>query len=220
MTLGLKPADGEPLFAFQAGQFVMLQILNGDGSLWAQAAYSIASAPCESNDELELGIKIEGDFTQRVSQLTIGERVSVRGPYGVFTVKEKSGSQVFFAGGIGIAPIRSMIRDLLLCAKTQEDIFLFYSSKTRAGMAYEEELRDLATQHDNFYPTFCITQETVEGFEGECQRVNVDMVSRYFSDFQKGMFYMCGPVSFMDSVRKMLEGEGVDITDCLKKETF
>ncbi len=47
-TLVLEPADGESLFGFLAGQFVMMHLFNSDGSVWAKAAYSIASAPSES----------------------------------------------------------------------------------------------------------------------------------------------------------------------------
>jgi len=198
---------------------VMLQLLNADGSVWAQAAYSIANAPCETKNTIELGIKIEGEFTKRTSTLENGDEVMVRGPYGAFTLKEHEGPSVFFAGGIGVVPIRSMIRELLLCEK-KEDIFLFYSCRTHPEMVYEDELRDLATQYSNFYPVFCVTREIDAGWQGECERINIDMVQRYFSELQKAKYYMCGPVPFMDSVHEMLEAEGIDVKGFLHKEKF
>ncbi len=219
IALTLAPEDGKPLFDFKAGQFVMLQLLNNDGSVWAQAAYSIANAPVEGKDVIELGIKVEGKFTSRCNALEVGEKVMLRGPYGVFTLQDTKGPHVFFAGGIGIVPIRSMIRQALLSGSDQE-VFLFYSSKTRSQIAYEAELRDLASEYENFYPTFCVTRETVSGFHGECERVNVDLVKRYFTDFENGTYYMCGPVPFMHFVKEMLLEEDVDVDTCLRKEAF
>ncbi|MCR4314645.1 MAG: hypothetical protein NUV84_05380, partial [Candidatus Uhrbacteria bacterium] len=115
--------------------------------------------------------------------------------------------------------IRSMIRELLLC-ESKEEIFLFYSSRTHAEMAYEDELRDLATQYSNFYPVFCVTRGAEDGWKGECERVNIQMVQRYFSELKMAKYYMCGPVPFMDSIHEMLEAEGVDLKACLHREKF
>ena len=58
LTLG--PTDGQPVFDYQAGQFVMLQLLNADGTVWAKAAYSLAGAPDESRDFIVLAVKVRG----------------------------------------------------------------------------------------------------------------------------------------------------------------
>lgn len=218
-SLTMEPADGRRLFDFEAGQFVMLQLLNPDGSVWAQAPYSIADAPCETTHEIRLGIKLEGDFTTRAARLAPGDEVRLRAPYGVFTLRDHEGPSVFFAGGIGIVPIRSMIREALLEGR-KESVFLFYSCRSRAEMAYEAEFRDLATQYSHFYPVFCVTRERPGDWKGECERVNTDLVKRYFKEFGSARFYMCGPQPFMDSIHAMLKEEGVDVKDCLHKESF
>jgi len=65
VALKLAPEDGE-VFAFKAGQFVMLRLLNPDGTMWRAKAYSVCSPPSERS-HIELGFKIQGPFTQRAA---------------------------------------------------------------------------------------------------------------------------------------------------------
>lgn len=218
-TLVLEPADGEPMFVFKAGQFIMLHLFNADGTVWAKSAYSMAMAPVESKDHLELGIKITGDFTKRCSSLSKGDEVGVQGPYGMFTLREDTNPLVFFAGGVGVTPLKSMIRSYVLDGGSS-DVFLFYSGKTREVLAYEQEFRDLAKAHKNFHPILILTQEAPEGWDGEHERISIDMVKKYVPDAAKGRAFVCGPKPFMDAVRAILAAMGMDVASRLHKETF
>ncbi len=218
-TLRLVPDDGQPLFSFQAGQFVMLHLFNEDGSLWAKAAYSIATAPCESKESIDLGIKLHGDFTKRANQLREGDVVGIQGPYGMFVLKPETERLVFFAGGVGVTPLRSMIREVLFTGLSVPMI-LFYSDKTRAAMAYEQEFRDLAIQYPQFRPVFILSREQPEQWDGEITRLNPQMVKNYLHDFMIGRYCMCGPDEYMSSIKDMLIAEGVDTKTALQRESF
>lgn len=218
-SLILAPADGEPLAPYKAGQFVMLHLFNPDKTVWAKAAYSFATAPVESADTIELGIKIHGDFTKRASELAVGDEVGIQAPYGAFVLKDDLPRIVFFAAGVGVTPLRSMIREALLTKKGIE-LVLFYSDKTRADMAYETEFRELAAQHANFTFIPSLTRENPDGWEGETSRIDKAMVERHVSDWQKGRYCMCGPDEFMDAMKAMLEAEGIDVKTKLQRESF
>lgn len=218
-SLIVAPADGEPLFAFTAGQFVMVHLYADDGTVWAKAAYSMATAPVESKDRLELGIKIHGDFTKRAANLAVGDQLGIQGPYGAFTLKEDSDRIVFFAGGIGVTPLRSMIRDVLLNHKPIEMV-LFYSDKTIADMAYEAEFRALAAAHPSFRFVPILTREQPAGWEGESSRINRSMIEKYVSDPSNARYYMCGPDTFMDAIKAILTEQGIDTAAKLRKESF
>jgi ferredoxin-NADP reductase len=218
-TLVLEPADGEAMFTFQAGQFVMLHLYNPDGTVWAKAAYSIASAPLESQKNFELGIKLHGDFTRRTAGLSTGDDVGVQGPYGVFTLKQDVERIVFFAAGVGVTPLRSMIREALL-ANSPTELILFYSEKTHAAMAYEDEFRSLATTYPNFRFIPILTRETPEGWDGETSRLDRAMVEKYLNDWQGSRYCVCGPKEFMDAAKVMLVSADVDVRTRLQKESF
>ncbi len=218
-SIRLEPADGEPLFSYKAGQFVMMHLFQPDGSVWAKAAYSLATAPCEATTQIELGIKIHGDFTQRAALLRVGDEVGIQGPYGAFVLKEDTDRIVFFAGGIGVTPLRSMIREALFTHRPM-DLVLLYSDKTRADMAYEQEFRHLAEEHPRFRFIPILTRETPEGWVGETSRIRREMVEAYISDAQRGRYCMCGPQSFMDAIKTILVDMGVDTATRLQKESF
>lgn len=218
-TLVLEPADGGAMFTFLAGQFIMLHLFNPDGTVWARAAYSIATAPSESTSSFELGIKLHGDFTKRCAALAAGDEVGVQGPYGAFVLKPDTERLVFFAAGIGVTPLRGMIREALLTDKPV-DIYLLYSEKSRDRIAYEREFRDLAARHPRFHPIFVLTREQPEGWDGESSRIDAAMVKKYLPNPDKGRYCMCGPAGFMADVKAMLAAEGVDVNTKLQKESF
>ncbi|MFA5935555.1 MAG: FAD-binding oxidoreductase [Patescibacteria group bacterium] len=218
-TIVLEPADGEPIFAFKAGQFVMVHLANPDGTPWAKAAYSIATAPCESMKSFELGIKIHGDFTKRLSELKEGDTIGIQGPYGAFFLKEDADRIVFFAGGVGVTPLRSMIREALLCKKPME-LVLFYSEKNRSAMAYEREFRELAAAHSTFRFIPILTRESPEDWDGETCRLDRAMTERLLTDWTRGRYAVCGPDAFMDCVKTMLMDAGVDVATRFQKESF
>lgn len=218
-TLVLEPADNEPMFSFQAGQFVMVHLANPDGTPWAKAAYSIATAPSESKNSFELAIRIHGDFTKRCALLKVGEEIGIQGPYGAFVLKPETERLVFFGAGVGVTPLRSMIREALLTKKPIQ-IFLMYSDRAPECMAYHQEFKELALAYANFHPIFILTREQPENWDGESQRMNSEMIKKYVSDFSVGRYCMCGPNDFMESIKKILEGEGVDIKANLQRESF
>lgn len=217
-ALTLEPADGEPVFAFQAGQWVYLHLLNGDGTLWAKTAFSIASAPAESSKTIELAIKVYGDYTKRAQTLTPGDAVKIHGPFGVFTLRPGTAPLAMFAGGIGVTPLRSMIRELAATHDPRPTILL-YSNPKHDAAAYAEEFRELAKAHPAFHPIFAYTREQgVPG--GECRRIDATMMEAHIPDMASAEYFMCGPRPFMDAIRECLEARGVDVKTKLHKELF
>lgn len=217
--LRLTPNDGAPLAYFQAGQWVMMHLLNEDGSSWGKSAFSISNAPCEAKEEIDLAIKVHGDYTKRAQMLKVGDVVNVQGPYGAFVLRPSSEPLVLFAGGIGITPMRSMLRQVLLSGD-QRRIVLFYSNRTCSMAAYEQELRDLTATYPQFTVTFFVTQEKPEGWDGVCGRIDAAHIQSILVDVVNNDYCMCGPAPFMDAVKEMLTGLGVDVKAKLRKELF
>ncbi len=96
-------------FTFRPGQFMMVTI-DGIG----EAPFGFASSPTQK-DYIELSVKNVGLVTNAIHNLKVGDIIGVRGPYGNgFPVEETIGKNiVFIGGGIGLAPLRSLINYVL-----------------------------------------------------------------------------------------------------------
>lgn len=208
-TLRLAPCEGESTLSFKAGQWVYLHLLNEDGTSW-KAAFSIATAPSEKGP-LELGIKIERDFTKRASQLTLDAVVALQGPFGVFTLPSSSDTPlVFIAGGIGVTPLRSMIRELAHQGSSIP-IYLVYSNRYAEESAYLEEFEDLRHTYPAMKLIATLTGEHPPGWKGHTGRVDATMLAPLLAETAANAhFFLCGPTPFMDTVRGILESAGVD----------
>ena len=215
----LVPADGEPLFTFVAGQWVMLHVLNDDGSTWGKAAFTIASAPSESHEALTIAVKIYGDYTKKLQALKPKDRVKVQGPYGAFVLEPGETPLVMFAGGIGITPFRSMIRELI-AANDMRPVTLFYSCRTPAEACYLQEFVDIEQAHPVFHFVPILTREAPEHWEGETRRLDKAMLEKYLGTFDNTEYLMCGAPDFMDGIRAMLLSKNVDVKLHLRKESF
>ncbi len=218
-SLELEPQDPADMVSFKPGQWVYLHLLEKDGTPWARAAYSVASAPEESGEHLKLGIKLEGDFTKRASNLMPDDMVSIQGPFGVFVTPPGDEPLVMFAAGIGITPLRCMIRSLELQGVSRP-VTLFYTNKTIEDAAYFEDLDALAERVDWFTPVFTLTRGAPSDWPGETGRIDDAMLDRHVSSIENAVFFMCGPKVFMDDIRRMLEERGVDTRKRLKQELF
>ncbi|HPN14791.1 MAG TPA: FAD-binding oxidoreductase [bacterium] len=215
----LEPADGERVFVFQAGQFIMLQALSKGDQAKRARAFSIASAPCESSLKLELGVKAQGEISSGLHGAELGDMYGVQGPYGTFVLKKDSSGTVFFAGGVGVTPIRSQIRESLLTGLNQ-NLVLFYSGSYLTDLMYHAEFSELSAKYPNFKYIPILTRESPAGWHGESGRLNEQQCSKYINNFADYDYAMCGPQPYMDEVRNILLSQGVDLAGKLRFERY
>lgn len=124
-------------FSYKQGQFAEISIL-GVG----EAPISIASSPTRAG-YLEFTIRACGKLTQKLSQLKAGDSIYVRGPYGnSFPFQEiKSKNIYFIAGGIGVAPLRSLINRVLDHRLEFGQVKILYGAKTPDELCFKPELQ-------------------------------------------------------------------------------
>lgn len=202
---------------FEAGQWVNLQVLKPDGSVWQKRAYTIASAPSESTSYLEFGIKIEGPFSQQASKLQPGDPLLVQGPWGAFTLPTGATRLVMLAGGIGITPFRSMVREVCLQARPI-DICLLYSSRTCREAAYLNELEQLTRACFRLRLVSICTREPQAPAQ-ELRRIDASLLDTVVGNYALGQFLLCGPRAFMDDLQALLAHRGVE-PQRIKRELF
>jgi ferredoxin-NADP reductase len=151
---------------------------------------------------LEFTIKRYTDHhgvTEKLHQLVPGDELIVREPWGAIQYK---GPGYFIAGGAGITPFLSILRQLHRDNKIHGNTLLF-SNKTSRDLIYEEELsRMLGNQ-----AIFILTKENKHGYIAGY--INVDFIKKTIPDFHKH-FYICGPDAMIQDVSSILEKFGVD----------
>lgn len=143
-TRRIRLALGPQPFVYHAGQAASLAVDDTEPT-----PYSIASAPSDTGRDgaLEFLIKADGAsrFGARLPYLEPGTVVRLTGPAGVFTTRDAPPDVplLFVAGGTGIAPLRSMLREALN-DRHGGRIALVYSARTPGEFAYLDEWRTLA----------------------------------------------------------------------------
>lgn len=137
----INPLD-QSAFQYRPGQFVEISVL-GVG----EAPISITSTPSRKGF-LELSIKKVGQLTEVIHGLTPGDIVGIRGPYGNgFPFEEVKGHNVLFvAGGIGLAPLRSLINYVFDNRKDYGDVKILYGARNPGELVFMRELTRWATQ--------------------------------------------------------------------------
>jgi len=123
-------------FTFKAGQFAEYSVF-GEG----ECTFCIASSPTRP-EYIECSFKHYGKVTKAMRRLSEGDVIGLRGPYGNhFPVEEMKGKNiVFIAGGIGLAPVRCVIWNVLDCSNEFKDITIIYGARSVDDLVYKREL--------------------------------------------------------------------------------
>ncbi len=218
-TLDLELAP-EDQFAFVAGQWVYLHSLNEAGESIARAAFSIASAPSEVEVSLGFGIKIYGRLTSTFADMKVGDVLGVQGPFGVFVLPPECAPLVLLAGGIGVTPMRSLIRGAL-DQGWPEPIALLWTTKTEEDLIYHQEfLRWQAESNGRFryYPS--LTKELRSTWEGRRGRISEAQLDDLEVDWERAHAYVCGPDHYMMEAKTLLAKRGIQGKPRYHEEKF
>ena len=163
---------------------------------------SLSSSPTE--DFLEVTKRLTGhEFSNALAALKPGDAASLQGPYGHLTFHGEHDKICMLSGGIGITPLRSMIR-YSVDKKLKTDIVLIYSNRFENGIAFKEDFDALQETCPNFKMISTITNPSQE-WKGLTGRINAEMVKRVVPDYADRVFYSCGPKLMVDDLVAMLE---------------
>lgn len=208
-------------FSFQAGQWVDITLENpkyrDDGG--TTRTFSIASSPHLKGKLMIVMRNGKSAFKRSLRELAIGAEVKLAGLGGSFVLPEKSDKEVvMLAGGIGVAPMRSMV-EWATHKKLEHKITLLYSNRTPGEAAFLDELRGWETENQNFKLVATITEGYDPSWKGERGRIDEAMLRRHVSDVSTARYYIAGPPAMVASTWQMLVGMGVD-DGVIKTEEF
>ena len=206
-TLVLRPLGHQGL-RFEPGQFAWLS--TGRNPLgFGQHPVSLSGSAEPAFRPLEFSIKALGDWSSsEVPRLAPGARVYVDGPYGAFS-PDRVPAQTFvlIAGGVGIAPMRS----ILLTLRDRDDrrpALLIHAAHDPGRAIFRQELASLA--RNMALTVVPVYEAPPPDWRGERGFVTAELLRRHLpADISRAQFFVCGPPAMMDAVEQALRGLGV-----------
>ncbi|MDZ7786397.1 MAG: ferric reductase-like transmembrane domain-containing protein [Candidatus Saccharibacteria bacterium] len=185
-------------FHYQAGQFNLWQFIQKDVR-GMHHPFTISSSP--KDPYLQLSAKAVGDFTKKLDQLRPGAPALISGPYGLFTQKVATGRQrLFIAGGIGVTPLRSMLRD-----DVRGDDILIYATRTMKDAVFADEFKKLEKQ--GLKVVHVLSDEKRKA--AHHGYVSADILTSEVNDITERDIWLCGPPVMMQKVEEALAGLNV-----------
>ncbi|MCD6359697.1 MAG: FAD/NAD(P)-binding protein [Armatimonadetes bacterium] len=168
--LTLRRGDGQPL-GHEPGQFVQISLPG-----YGEAPISISSSPTQL-DTFELCVQAVGNLSRAMHDLRPRNTVGIRGPYGHgFPVEEMKGKDVLLvAGGIGMAPLRSVINYILHYRSDYERVVIIYGARTPDDLLFRDEIEQWEAMDD--VETYITIDTPAEGWDGLTGVVTVPLRS-------------------------------------------
>lgn len=215
VAIHLKKPEG---FTFKAGQavYVTLPALKEADGKGRVRTFSIASAPDDA--DLVIATRLTDSAVKRsLASLPVGSAIEIEGPYGDLTLHDDAARPaVFLAGGIGITPFRSMIRDAAKHARAR-DLYLFYSNRSAEDAAFLSELEQAARDNPGF--KLVATMTDAPDWQGERGFITREMIERHVGDIASPVFYLAGPPAMVAAMATLLTKAGVK-PESIRAEEF
>jgi propane monooxygenase reductase subunit len=193
---------------FFPGQYVDITVPGTEST----RSFSMANTSSREDGQLEFVIKVypDGLFSHFLdTQLAVGDRLDLTGPFGVFTLREGHDVDlIFVGGGAGMAPILSLLRSMAERG-IQRKATYYYGARGRKDLCFEQELRALEEALPGFRYVPALSEPAEgDGWDGEVGLIT-DVVKRHESDLKSAHAYVCGPPPMVEAAMPMLTGLGV-----------
>lgn len=191
-TFRMVPTKGK-LPPFRAGQYVNLFVTIG--GVLTSRPYSISSSPNQT-EYIDLTVRRkEGGFVSNylLDEVKVGDEFETTGPVGQFYYEPLTDGKnlVFLAGGSGITPFMSIIREVV-DKKLDLNIWLLYGSRIPDDVIFGKELEEIARKNPNIDYVLVIS-EPPEHWGGVCGFLNQDLIREHLEKVEDKTFYVCGP---------------------------
>jgi ferredoxin-NADP reductase len=212
-----KPAG----FEFRAGQAIDLTLVNPPetDSEGNTRTFSIASAPFDP--DLMFATRMRDTACKRVLRsMPLDTEVKIHGPSGSFNLhKNPAKAAVFLAGGIGITPFFSMIRESAH-GRLPHQLYLFYSNRRPEDAPFIDGLKEVTKLNPNFHLVLTMTEmsKSSRPWTGETGFIDREMLTKHLPSLQGPIYYIAGPPAMVTAMRQVLTQAAVDEDDIRTEE--
>ncbi len=202
-TVELQPLGDLAEFGFQPGQFNMLYVY-GVGEI----PISISGDPSNPR-ALVHTTRAVGTVTKAMDKMRRGDIIGIRGPYGTSWPIEQAAGQdvVFVAGGIGLAPLRPALYEVVAHREKYGKVVLLYGTRTPADVLFRQELENWRARFD--LEIYVTVDRAMSGWKGNVGVVT-NLIPRAPFDPRNTTAFVCGPEIMMRFTAMELFKRGVD----------
>jgi predicted ferric reductase len=191
----LKPQQEK--LTHRAGQFLYIRF-DGDQVLREPHPFTISSSP--GAEHIRLAIRAIGDFTQHLyAHLQKGMLARLEGGFGMFDYHEGAKQQIWVAGGIGITPFLSWMRDFKQDLPYEVDFY--YSVRAPDEAIYLDEIEQVANSHSSFRNHIA--------YSNRDGRLTADKIVASSGAPRGKDVYLCGPIAMIEALQKQFIQLGV-----------
>jgi ferredoxin-NADP reductase len=219
MAFWFEPDDG--CFEFRPGQHVDLVFAQPQQGCENDnfRTFSLANSPQEKQSIMIATRMRKTIFKNALQTAALGTKFVVSRARGSFTLhKDASRPAVFLAGGIGIAPIRSILQHAAQ-QRLEHKAYLFYSNRAVDDAAFLEELESLGARNRHFIFVPTLTGRRTLAWPYEKGYINHEMLKRYLFGLKGPVYYIAGPSGMVTAMTSLLSSAGVSEDD-MKTEEF
>lgn len=199
-------------FSFEAGQSVNLALIDPPetDAKGNRRTFSLVSAPYEN--AVVIATRMRDTAYKRVLKaMPPGGRANLRGPAGKFSLdREDTRPAVFLAGGIGITPFVSLLRQAAH-DRLARDLWMFYSNRRPEDAAFLDELVGLQQRNSRyrFVGTMTEMEKSSRPWSGDTGFLDRAMLERHLKELAASVYYVAGPPGLVEAMQKILAGTGV-----------
>ena len=214
-----KPAG----FSFKPGQAIDLIHMNPPSTEAASGrhAFSLVSAPFQSTLTIATRLR-DSAFKRTLQELPIGSLAKLEGPFGSLTLHSNHARPaVFIAGGIGITPFMSILRQ---AARDQlpQRLILLYSNRRPEDAAFLAELQELERCNKNFRLVATMTEmhKSSRPWRGATGLIDHDLLLSVSKELAAPIYYIAGPPAMVAGLRETLARAGINDDDVRSEEFY
>jgi len=194
---------------FLAGQYIALFL--EIAGIRTSRPYSISSPPNQAGYYDLTVRRVEDGLVSRflLDEVKRGDLLQSSGPEGQFYYNPlfHDRTMVCLAGGSGITPFMSMVREVVECGLDRE-IYLFYGNRNLKEAIFHHLLLDLSERFTNVHYTPVI-EAPPEGYHGSVGLIGGDLIKNTLDELEGKTFYLCGPQAMYDFCIPELERLGI-----------
>jgi len=202
---------------YRAGQYFFLTIrVAGEEAIHH---FSFSSSPTEKG-YIEFTKRItSSDFSQTLNILKPGDWARLNGPDGSFVLPAKPRPIAFLSGGIGITPLRSMLR-YITDKNLAYDVVLIYGNSTPEEIVFKQELDEIQASNPLIRVEHVLSRPTVsDRWKGKRGYINKDLIVELLPDYRGRLFYISGPPKMVISLEEQLTSLDIPGKQ-LKRDSF
>lgn len=210
-------------FKFKPGQAVELVLVDPQNPAVeiGRHAFSLVSAPFQEQVTVATRMR-DSAYKRALRSLPVGAAARIEGPFGSLTLhNDRTRPAVFIAGGIGITPFMSILRQAA-SDRLPGRLLLLYSNRRPEDAAFLDELQQLEKRHVEFALVATMTQtaKSDRAWDGPIGLIDEHLLGRVAADLSVPVYYLVGPPRMVEAMKETLSRLGVNDDDIRSEEFY